>query len=274
MSSDSKPTGFNKKYSEEFLKRLDDRPTDRTSTIYQAIIFSLVLHVFFLFTTHQLTEDTSIASQEEFIPVELDMLAPEQVEQVQQLQEELIKRQGELKNVVANENSRYTDKVVNYRGMTQEQINEQVQNDLRNLEAEEFRKLQEGRPDMTVPTPGNTGKPSGQTTKPDPNAWYKDQGQKQSYSGNVSASYNVKGRDARQQPLPTYRCKSAGTVVIRVIIDQTGKVIETKVDETKSSVNECLRTESEYYAGMWTFDYNSSAAKKQDGTITFTFSAQ
>lgn len=272
MSSD-KTTRINKKFSEEFLQRLDEKPTERTNIIYQAIIFSLVLHVFFLFTTHQLTEEGSKPPKEEFIPIELEMLEPEQVEIVQQRQEEMVRRNGELKNVVANENSQQTDRVVNYRGMTQEQINQQVYNDLKNMEAEEFNRLSQEHSPVSNPnqSAGDKGKGG---VKPDPNAWWKEKGSQQSYSGNVSAAFNVKGRDARQQPLPTYRCKSSGTVVIKVVVDQTGAVVETKIDEARSSMNDCLRSESEKYAAMWKFDYNASAAKKQDGTITFTFSSQ
>ncbi|MFM9986947.1 MAG: energy transducer TonB [Flavobacteriales bacterium] len=273
--SDQKSVQINKKHSEEFLRRLDEKPSGATNVIYQAIIVSLIIHIFILFVTHMLTEDVPRVAEQELIPVEIDMLEPEEVEKVIQEQEALQMRQGTLRNVVANENSERTNQVTNYRGMTQAQINEQVYNDLKAMEQAEFDRLQEGKPDFNS-KPSGSGQSDNKTSpRNDPNQWYKDnKGSNKSYSGNVSAAFNMKGRDVYYQPLPTYRCKTSGTIVVLVTINQAGEVVDSRIDEAKSSTNECLRSESESYARKWKFDYKGDAQKKQDGTITFTFSAQ
>lgn len=257
--------------AEEFLKSLDNKASDRSAFIYQAIIVSLIAHIFILFTIHMLTEDNRLVEEQgEYIPLEMDMLDPE-TPLPEQPPQETNPRAGELKNLTANENSEQTNEQVNYRGKTQQQINEEVYNNLKNMESEEFQRLKEGRPDMTVQNreTGKTEKNSGKTNEYD---WYKKGGEK-SYSGKVSASFNLKGRDPLDQPKPTYRCKTQGTVVVKIKVAITGEVTDAEIDETRSAMDDCLRTESQRYALKWKFDYQEGV-KKQDGTITFTFSAQ
>jgi TonB family protein len=103
--------------------------------------------------------------------------------------------------------------------------------------------------------------------------WYKNSSNKSS-SGPVSAEYFLSGRTAKSTKKPTYRCKSAGKIVVNITVDPNGAVVGAEVDDAKSIGVDCIREESLKYAKMWTFDYNQSAAKKQNGTITFTFSAQ
>jgi tRNA pseudouridine55 synthase len=83
----------------------------------------------------------------------------------------------------------------------------------------------------------------------------------------------MKGREPMENPIPTYRCKTNGVVVVLVTIDELGKVADARIQEGSSSTNTCLREESVYYAKKWRFDYSSSK-RKQDGTITFTFNRQ
>jgi tRNA pseudouridine55 synthase len=104
------------------------------------------------------------------------------------------------------------------------------------------------------------------------NDWFKEQ-QNKSYNGPVTASFNMKGREPIDNPIPTYRCKTNGVVVVLVTIDELGKVVDARVQEGSSSTNTCLREESVKYASKWRFDYSGSK-RKQDGTITFTFNKQ
>jgi TonB family protein len=265
---------LNKQGAEEFLKSMDAKASQRSAFIMQAIIVSLIAHIFILFITQMLTQDNRMA-KEEVIYEELEMeMLEEDIPLPEEIPQEELKRMGELKNLIANENSERSSEEKSYRGMTKAQINEQVMNDLKNMEAEEFAKLNEGRPDYTVQSKqdGNTGKNTDkQKSEYD---WYRDKANNKSYNGRVTASYNVKGRDALDNPVPTYRCKTQGKVIVKITINNLGQVTEAKIDEASSSLDECLRTESEKYALKWKFDYKADAQKKQDGTITFTFSAQ
>ena len=258
--------------ADEFLKALDKRPKDQLAFIYQAIIVSLLAHIFILFVTQMLTEDHR-ATEDEVIYEELamDMLSEEPLPEEQQEQQQT-DQNAALRNLVANENSERTSDARSYRGMSTSQLKEQVSNDLKAMEAEEFAKLKDGSPDYTVKQKSEGGQQEKSSFQKGENDWFKEQ-QNKSYSHPVTASFNMKGREPLDNPIPTYRCKTDGVVVIIVSIDESGKVIEARINETKSTSNECLREESVNYAKKWKFDYSSSK-RKQDGTITFTFNKQ
>ncbi|MFN5621478.1 MAG: TonB family protein [Flavobacteriales bacterium] len=257
----------------DFLKSLDERPKEQMAFVYQAIIVSLIAHIFILFVTQMLTQDHRVAEDEVvYEELAMDMLPDEPLPEEPEPQEQM-QRSGELKNLVANENSERSSDARSYRGMSSSQMKEQVYNDLKNMEAEEFAKLKGGEPDYTVANKSQGQGTSSSEPKKSDMDWYREQKQNKSYSGPVTASFNMAGRDPLENPIPTYRCKTNGTVVVNVSIDELGKVIDARINESASSLNECLRGESEKYARKWRFDY-SSRSRKQDGTITFTFSAQ
>ena len=256
----------------EFLKALDSRPKDRWAFVYQAIIVSLVAHIFVLFVTQMLTQDHRM-QEDEVIYEELAMdMLPDEPLPPEPEQPQEMNRSGELRNLVANENSERTNEARSYRGMSSSQMKEQVYNDLKAMEAEEFARLKEGTPEYTVAPKSQGSTQEKSTYRKGENDWFKEQ-QNKSYSGPVTASFNMKGRDPLENPIPTYRCKTNGVVVVAVSIDEMGKVIDAHIQEGSSSSNECLRAESEKYARKWRFDY-SATKRKQDGTITFTFDAQ
>lgn len=265
---------LNKQRADEFLQALDAKATGRTAFIMQAIIASIIVHIFILFVTQMLTQDNRMVKEEViYEPLDMDMIQEELIPPPEEPQEEQ-SRLGELKNLIANENSERSSEEKSYRGMSKAQINEQVMNDLKNMEAQEFAKLNEGRPDFTVKSKqdGNNGENT--EKKKSDYDWYRDKANSKSYDGKVTASFNMKGRDPLENPVPTYRCKTQGKVIVLIAINNLGQVTGAKIDDAQSSADECLRIESEKYALKWKFDYKADAAKKQDGSITFTFSAQ
>jgi tRNA pseudouridine55 synthase len=269
--SDSSALKINATRAEEFLRALDERPKEKWAFVYQAIIVSLVVHIFLLFVTQMLTEDHRVAEDEViYEELEMDMLQEEPLPEEQQQPQP--SSNAELRNLVANENSERSSEARSYRGMSSSQMKEQVYNDLKTMEAEEFARLNDGSNDYTI-TPKTQGNQQDKSTyKKGENDWFKEQ-QNKSYSGPVTASFNMKGREPMENPIPTYRCKTNGVVVVLVTIDELGKVADARIQEGSSSSNTCLREESVYYAKKWRFDYSSSK-RKQDGTITFTFNRQ
>jgi outer membrane biosynthesis protein TonB len=270
---------LNKVRTDEFLKSLDDRASKKNALVYQAIIVSLLIHIFILFVTQMLTQDNRMAKDEvNFMPLEMDMVEEQAIEEREvPLQQESQAASAELRNLVANELSERSSSARSYRGMTKEQIDEQVYNDLKNMEAEEFARLQSGRlddPSVSSNKPAKTESPQ----KPSDYDWYKEKqksgSNNTSYQGNVTASYSMGSRSNLRNPTPTYRCKVPGKVVMKVTINSMGSVSDVVIDQSKSTLDECLRTESEKYARLWKFDAPSNAPKKFEGSITFTFSAQ
>lgn len=270
-SGNSSILKINPTRAEEFLRALDERPKEKWVFVYQAIIVSLVVHIFLLFVTQMLTEDHRIAEEEVvYEELEMDMLQEEPLPEEQPQQQP--QTNAELRNLVANENSERSSEAKSYRGMSSSQMKEQVYNDLKTMEAEEFARLNNGSTDYTVAPKTQGTNQEKSSYKKGENDWFKEQ-QNKSYNGPVTASFNMKGREPMENPIPTYRCKTNGVVVVLVSIDELGKVVDARIQEGSSSTNACLREQSVEYARRWRFDY-SSTKRKQDGTITFTFQQQ
>ena len=270
-NNDSSSWKMNATRAQEFLRALDERPKERWTFVYQAIIVSLVVHIFILFVTQMLTEEHRVTEDEViYEQLEMDMLQEEPLPEEQLPPEQ--QSNAELRNLIANENSERSSEAKSYRGMSSAQMKEQVYNDLKTMEAEEFARLNNGASDYTVANKSQGGQQEKSSFQKGENDWFKEQ-QNKSYSGPVTASFNMKGREPMDNPIPTYRCKTNGAVVVLVTIDELGKVVDARVQEGSSSTNTCLREESVKYASKWRFDYSGSK-RKQDGTITFTFNKQ
>jgi len=268
---DTSALRINPTSAQAFLTALDEQPKERLAFVYQAIIVSLIIHIFVLFVTQMLTEEHRIAENEiVYEELEMDMLQDEPLPEEEPMRQS--NSQEELRNLIANENSERSSDARSYRGMSSSQMKEQVYNDLKAMEAEEFARLNDGSTDYTVAPKTQGNQQDKSTFKKGENDWFKEQ-QNKSYSGPVTASFNMKGREPLDNPIPTYRCKTNGVVVVLISIDELGKVVDARIQEGSSSSNSCLREESVFYAKKWRFDYSSSK-RKQDGTITFTFSRQ
>jgi tRNA pseudouridine55 synthase len=268
---DTSALRINPTSAQAFLTALDEQPKERLAFVYQAIIVSLIIHIFVLFVTQMLTEEHRIAEDEiVYEELEMDMLQDEPLPEEEPMRQS--NSQEELRNLIANENSERSSDARSYRGMSSSQMKEQVYNDLKAMEAEEFARLNDGSTDYTVAPKTQGNQQDKSTFKKGENDWFKEQ-QNKSYSGPVTASFNMKGREPLDNPIPTYRCKTNGVVVVLISIDELGKVVDARIQEGSSSSNSCLREESVFYAKKWRFDYSSSK-RKQDGTITFTFNRQ
>ncbi len=91
--------------------------------------------------------------------------------------------------------------------------------------------------------------------------------------GSVTVSFSFKNpvRYSRYLVKPAYRCEGGGEVVVKAVIDRTGKVLSAVV---VSGGDECMRQTSISAAKGSTFDHNSDAPAKQEGTITYIFIPQ
>jgi len=249
-----------------FLKK--EAPSRTREIVYQCIIVSLLIHIVVLFVTQMLTEDNRIAIAEpEYMPIETDLILEEEILPAPENQPQM---GGPLRNVVANQNSQYSNEVRDYRGMSAEQMRQAGAEEAHRAAMEEANRLASQHSATELPAKRNP------TTNTNPksgeNDWFKDPN-KTSYKGAVTASYSMQGRDALYEPKPSYRCRTSGTVVVQVTIDQLGEVKNAQIQAGASSTNECLLEESLTYARKWKFAYKDGRAK-QDGTITFNFSAQ
>lgn len=91
--------------------------------------------------------------------------------------------------------------------------------------------------------------------------------------GSVTVSFSFKNpvRYSRYLVKPAYRCEGGGEVVVKATIDRAGKVLSAVV---VSGGDECMRQIAISAAKGSTFDHNSDAPQKQEGTITYIFIPQ
>jgi TonB family protein len=240
-------------------------PSERIKNIYLAVIISLSLHILLLLILFSINPNKV---EEEFIP-DLEMDYVELTEPLF-LPEEL--GTGiQTRNLVANTNSERSYDQTNYSKRSQDQMAEDVYDALKQLEAETFAKLQEGKEDFDEES-GYDEKikdDAASDEAKDDYAWF---GEERSY-GAATVEFDLKGRDGRKLPPPSYRCKGQGRVVVGIEVGQDGLV--SKVELIESAVNsECLEQEALNYALKSRFNQTLSAPKKQNGTITYRFVAQ
>ncbi len=91
---------------------------------------------------------------------------------------------------------------------------------------------------------------------------------------NTTVSYFLEGRWHNYVYIPTYKCQGGGTVIIDIVINQSGQVISALVAENKSTQDECLREEAFRSATTAQFNSDSKAPPKQLGTMTYVFLPQ
>lgn len=91
---------------------------------------------------------------------------------------------------------------------------------------------------------------------------------------NTTVSYFLENRWHRYLYIPTYKCQGGGTVIIDIVIDQSGKVISATIAENKSTHDQCLLEEAYHSATSAVFNSDSKSPTKQIGTITYVFLAQ
>jgi hypothetical protein len=91
---------------------------------------------------------------------------------------------------------------------------------------------------------------------------------------NTTVSYFLENRWHRYVYIPTFKCQGGGTVILDIVINQTGKVISALISENKSTQDACLLEEAYRSAITAQFNADSNAPPKQLGTITYVFLAQ
>jgi len=82
--------------------------------------------------------------------------------------------------------------------------------------------------------------------------------------------YSLVDRTDEFLPIPIYLCEDGGKIVINITVNDNGNVIDTYVNNSSSSDNQCLVDSALEYAKKAKF--NASPGKKtQLGSITFNF---
>ena len=91
--------------------------------------------------------------------------------------------------------------------------------------------------------------------------------QEKSYSGPSVLSWHLDGRKASHLPIPAYRCYGGGMVTVLIVVDNSGKVTDAKIQEETSTDDSCLRNFAIRAARASRFSSSPTAPSKQQGEI-------
>ncbi len=95
-----------------------------------------------------------------------------------------------------------------------------------------------------------------------------------SYQGPSVVSYSLKGRNAYELPVPAYRCKGGGIVVVDITVNREGRVVAASIDAPNSEQDPCLHSEAQRAARRSFFNPEPHGPATQQGSITYMFVAQ
>lgn len=108
---------------------------------------------------------------------------------------------------------------------------------------------------------GNQGNPNGTPTSNNYNG-----------NGGGNGNYNLKGRSAVVLPKPEYNSNQQGKIVVRIWVDQQGRVVRTEAPYQGSTITTgSLVEQAKAAAKRARFNASTSAPEEQIGTITYIF---
>ena len=114
---------------------------------------------------------------------------------------------------------------------------------------------------------GNQGVPTG-----DPNAGTYGPGGKGSGTSGTGISYSLSGRSATSTPKPSYPGREEGTVVVKITVDQSGRVTQAEPGQRgTTTMNPDLHDAAKRAAMQARFYVDNDAPAYQTGTITYRF---
>ena len=91
--------------------------------------------------------------------------------------------------------------------------------------------------------------------------------------GSVTVSFSLVDplRQSVDLNVPAYRCEAGGQVVVAIVVNRAGEVTSARVVE---GGDDCMREAALRAARISTFNIDSSAPARHQGTITYTFIPQ
>lgn len=108
---------------------------------------------------------------------------------------------------------------------------------------------------------GNQGKPDGN-----------DNSNNYSGAGGAGSNYSLRGRSAVSLPKPEYKSNQQGKIVVRIWVDQQGRVTRVEAPYQGSTISTgSLVDQAKAAARRARFNASSNAPEEQIGTITYIF---
>jgi len=98
-------------------------------------------------------------------------------------------------------------------------------------------------------------------------------GERTVYKGQTTVSYELSGRRHTWMPVPAYKCREGGKIVVNIVVNGNGYVVTAEIDRIKSNSDaSCLVNAAKRDAERSRF--NESTTARQQGSITYIFLPQ
>lgn len=246
------------------------------------IVVALILHLLVFLYLQMKTYDERVpfdawSFQGKNIEAPDDIeIAPDQIESFDeaQLDPEFFK---EITSHVTNMNddreksTNQNEKYSSYKGNAEQNVRDFEKSVIANLQGQ--RKESETSESNTDIDEGNIKDKTDNSTNANNQA-----GSEKGYTGETTVGYNLENRF----PLnnndwhirdPGYTCGNVnGKVVVRIRVGNSGDVVYAKViPELSVNPTYCMIKQAEKYALLSRFNFDGSASKQQEGTITYQF---
>jgi acyl-CoA-binding protein len=100
-------------------------------------------------------------------------------------------------------------------------------------------------------------------------------GERTFYKGATTTTYFLKDRMHVHIPLPVYQCEGSGKVVMEIIVNRDGYVMDAIINKQQSQISaDCFIEAATRCALSTRFNASKTAPEKQQGKITYIFIAQ
>lgn len=94
------------------------------------------------------------------------------------------------------------------------------------------------------------------------------------YSGESNVHYFLENRYHRRLPIPVYLAQKGGLIIVDIVVNRKGKVIQANVRNDAKLKDPMLEVYAKQAAERTVFNDDNSAPIQQKGTISYTFVAQ
>ncbi|MEG2318543.1 MAG: energy transducer TonB, partial [Rikenellaceae bacterium] len=256
-----------KKSVDEWLYR------NRRGVVWVSVSYMLIL-ILIMFVRYDVSQYDSRDSIYIDVPLEAlpDVKEPEPIEEQQMSEEELRRMANEpVRNVSVDENSSLDTRLRDAKSINSDKLYDEARKVQQDLEAtnKRYQKGLEAIQSKNANIRGgdNSEKNIGESSK-------NSDGSSSVEKGNVTVSFNLKGRGAVYLEVPAYRCEGGGRVVVNIVVAMNGDVVSATVRSATGVTDPCVQEMALQAAKMSSFTVSHSGGDRQVGTMTFLFVQQ
>lgn len=243
-----------------FWDRLDEKMQENAAGILGTIAFHLVLISIFLMA--------KISNEKNLMR---DMILVDFEEEVIEEQTDLEEPDPEFEELLANYLEENRSNVpVNLATQVDQEIStdkyvQELENDLDANRPEEWKETEERLRELEELASEEISLEAEESEKKPP----------EPYDGPTNIYYKLEYRYHLRLPVPVYKCQGAGVVVVNIVVDQHGRVVQTETEKPGETANEiCLADAARSAALKTRFNADYDAPVRQTGSITYNFIAQ